>query len=210
MGLPWQTVKAEATNNQEREGERTEVQQAREYWSHHKLSAQELIEFDSLLKDKNKYRSTLNELNKKEITEKTQEIQLSKSFKLVRESSVNESEDTSGNLGFQRGSHTKQTHVTWKAVGIVGIELYRYTLYGSFWYDGKTSKVSNAEATGSTSYPGWTKTASSAKAIGAVSTGIWTFTYYVGIAPVGMTLRSVDSAANLYCAPNGKIHSRTW
>jgi hypothetical protein len=207
MGLPWQTVKAEgASEVTEDEGQRTEVQQAREYWKTHKLSAQELIELDAMMKDKNKYRSTLSELNKKEITNSTEEQKLSKSFRLIRECVVNES-DT---IGFQRGSHTKQTHVTWKAVGIVGIELYRYTLYGSFWYDSKVSKVTNAEATGSTSYPGWSKTASSAKAIGATATGIWSFVYYVGVAPIGMSLRTVDQGANLYCDKKGKIYSRTW
>lgn len=195
-GLPFATEKingSEVTLN--------EINEAEKYWLSNPLTDEELKEFNSIITS-NKVRDGLSKLDKEEVTDtrgmEIKDIKLSEHFSLSRRVEIN------------RGSKTKQTHVTWAITGIMGIELYRYTLYGNFWYDGKTSKVSNAEATGSTSYPGWSKTSSSAKPIGATSTGIWTFQYYIGISPIGMNLRTMEYGANLYCDKVGKIYSRTW
>lgn len=169
---------------------------ATEYWQNNPLTTEQLQELEVIMNAP---------LGTRELTQSVEGskcIKLSKNFYLEKVVTIDEN--------IERRRRVLQPRITWFIKGLAGIPLYEYKLYGSFWYDGKESKASEATATGSCSYPGWSKESSTAKFYGAVSNGTWFFRYYVGIAPVGMTMRTKEHASNIYVDKNGKMFDRTW
>ena len=192
-GLP---VSMQKVNGAVVNRELTSQQSATEYWKQNPLTVEQLQELETIMS------TPIGTRELEETVEGSKCKKLSENFYLEKNVTIVEEAD--------RARKVKQPTITWFIKGLAGIPLYEYKLYGSFWYDGKESKASEATATGSCSYPGWSKESSTAKFYGAVANGTWFFRYYVGISPVGMTLRTKEYASNIYVDKNGKIFDRTW